>query len=69
MTPYSLIAAVLALGFLVFNIVKANREYPARIEKCVTQLNSCMMELADFKQFYNDEKGKKDQLQSKIEYL
>lgn len=68
-TPYSLIATVLALGFLIFNIVKANKEFPARVKKAVTQLNLCMTELADFKQFYNNEKDKKDQLQSKIEYL
>ncbi len=68
-TPYSLIATALALGFLIFSVIKANKEFPARVERAVTQLNSCMTELADFKQFYNDEKDKKDQLQSKVEYL
>lgn len=68
-TPYSLIVTALALGFLIFSIIKVNKEFPIRVEKAVTQLNSCMTELADFKQFYSDEKDKKNQLQSKIEYL
>lgn len=69
LTPYSLIATALSLGFLAIMIIKANKEYPARVNKAVEQLNACMMELADFKQFYNNEKSKKDQLKSKVEYL
>lgn len=68
-TPYSLIATALSIGFLIFNIIRANKEFPVRVDKAVMQLTSCMTELADFKQYYNDEKDKKDQLLSKIEYL
>ena len=50
-------------------IIKANKEYPARVDRAVNQLNSCMMELADFKQYYENEKDKKAQLESKLEYL
>ncbi len=68
-TPFSLAATVLALGFLVFRIIRANREFAVRVENAVGQLNSCMTELADFKQFYTDEKDKKNQVQSRLEYL
>lgn len=68
-TPYSLIATALALGFLVFNIIKANKEFPARVERAVSQLNSCMTELADFKQYYDTEKDRKAELLSKVDYL
>lgn len=69
LTPYSLVATVLALGFLIFSIIKANKEFPARVNTSVECLNSCMTELGDFKQYYAENKDKKDILQSKIEYL
>lgn len=68
-TPYSLAATALAFGFLVFRVIKANREFPARVNASVEQLNACMAELADFRQYYAEEKEKKVQLQSKVEYL
>ncbi len=68
-TLYSLVGTALALGFLIYNIIKANKEYPARVNAAVSQLNACLLELADFKQYYAGEKEKKDILQSKIEYL
>lgn len=68
-TPYSLVATVLSLGFLIFRIIKANKEFPARVNASVECLNASMAELADFKQFYSESKDKKDVLQSKIEYL
>lgn len=68
-TPYSLAAAALTVGFLIFSIVKANKTFPARKNAALEQLNSCMVELADFKQYYSEEKEKKNILQSKVEYL
>ncbi|MCR4791789.1 MAG: hypothetical protein K5871_03500 [Lachnospiraceae bacterium] len=68
-TPYSLIATALAVGFLVISIIKANKDFPARVDRAVTQLTACMTELADFKQFYESEKELKAQLDSKLEYL
>ncbi|MBD5459854.1 MAG: hypothetical protein HDR26_02765, partial [Lachnospiraceae bacterium] len=69
LTPYSLVATVLAVGFLIFNVVRANKIFPARMNAALEQLNACMLELADFKQYYSEEKEKKDILQSKVEYL
>lgn len=62
-------ATVLALGFLVFRVIKCNKDYPARVNAALDALNACMVELADFKQFYSESSAKKDVLQSKLEYL
>lgn len=68
-TLFSLIATGLAAGFLAFSIIRANKIFPARIEKAVNQLNSCMAELADFKNYYENEKELKGQIESKVEFL
>lgn len=68
-TPYSLVATVLAAGFLIFRIIRANKKYIRRVSEALDKLNNCMTELADFKQFYNENKVKKDKLLSEVEYL
>lgn len=68
-TPYSLIGTALAFGFLLFNVIKANKEFPARMNKALASLNACMTELADYKQYYEAEKDKKAELLSKVDYL
>lgn len=68
-TPYSLAATAVALAFLGFRIFKANKEYPERVNASVDCLNACMTELADYKQFYAENKEKKDVLMRKLEYL
>ena len=68
-TPYSLVATVLSLGFLIFRVIKANKEYPARVNASLAMLNQSMVELADYKQFYIDSSEKKEILLSKVEYL
>ena len=68
-TPYSLVATVVSLGFLVFRVIKANKDYPARVNAAVELLNQSMTELADYKQFFTDSSEKKDVLLSKVEYL
>lgn len=68
-TPYSLVATAVALGFLVFKVIKANKDYPARVNASLQLLNQSMTELADYRQFYTDSSEKKDVLLSKIEYL
>ena len=68
-TPYSLVATALSLGFLIFRVIKANKDYPARVNASLELLNQTMMELADYKQFYGESSDKKDVLLSKVEYL
>lgn len=69
LTPFSLVAAALAAGFLVFHVLRARRMFSMRVNEAVAQLNACMVELADFKQYYAEEKEKKAQVLSKLEYL
>lgn len=68
-TPYSLTASALALGFLIFRVIKAGKEYPKRVNEALDRLNACMNELADFEQFYEDNRVKKDKLLSEVEYI
>ncbi|WP_346909219.1 hypothetical protein [Faecalicatena orotica] len=68
-TPYSLVGTVPALAFLIFRVIRANKEYPARVNESVERLNMCMTELADYRQHYTENKELKDVLQSKIDYL
>ena len=65
----SLVATVLSLGFLIFRVIKANKDYPARVNASLSMLNQSMVELADYKQFYIDSSEKKEILLSKVEYL
>ncbi len=66
---YFLVGVALALGFLVFNILKANKEYPIRVENAVALLTSSMTELSDFSAFCERERAKKDELLAKIDYI
>ncbi len=68
-TPYSLVATAVAFGFLLFRVIKANKDYPARVNASLELLNQSMAELADYKQFYVSSSEKKDVLLSKVEYL
>jgi hypothetical protein len=69
LTPFTLIATVLAIGFLVFRVLKARKAYPQRVNAALENLNNCMNELADFKQFIKESRRKKDKLISELEYL
>ena len=68
-TPYSLVATALSIGLLVFRVIKANKDYPTRVNASLELLNQSMAELADYKQFYAEASDKKDVLLSKVEYL
>lgn len=68
-SPYSLVGSFFALIFLIIRTVKVNKEFHSRVNNSVGRLKGCMMELADYKQYYAENKRKKDTLQSKIEYL
>lgn len=68
-TPYALIGTGVALGFLVFSIITANKKYAELKKKSLESLSSCMNELADFKVFYDNNKIMKDKLIAELEYL
>lgn len=68
-TLYSLIITALSAGFLVFRVLKAKKEYPLRIQAAVDNLNACMGEIAEFRRYYEDNRAKKDELLSTVEFL
>ena len=68
-TLYSLIVTALSAGFLVFRVLKAQKEYPLRIQAAVDNLNACMGEIAEFRRYYEDNRAKKDELLSTVEFL
>lgn len=68
-TLYALIVTGLAAGFLVFRVLKARKEYPLRIQAATDNLNACMNEIAEFRRYYEDNRAKKDELLSTVEFL
>lgn len=68
-TAYSLIATVLAAGFLVFRVLKALKDYPRRVEAALENLNKCMEEIAEFKQYFADNRQKKDDILRLLESI
>ena len=68
-TLFALIATGLAAGFLVWRILKSMKEYPARIQTALGNLASCMAEIADFKLYFDENRTKKDELLSIVEFI
>ena len=68
-TLYALIVTALAAGFLAFRVIKAIQEYPRRIQAAMNNLNAVMNEIAEFRRYYEDERAKKGELLSVVEFL
>jgi hypothetical protein len=68
-TLYALVATVIALGFLVFRVLKAIKEYPLRVNAAVENLNTCMEQIAEFRQNFTDNRKKKDDILRLIESI
>lgn len=68
-TLYSLIVTALAAGFLAFRAFKAIQNYPLRIQAAIDNLNAVMNEIAEFRRYYEDERAKKGELLSVVEFL
>lgn len=68
-TLFALIVTALAAGFLVLRVLKAQKEYPKRIQAAVNNLNACMGEIAEFRRYYEEKRAKKDELLSTVEFL
>lgn len=68
-TLYALIATVLAAGFLAFRVMKAIKEYPLRVNAALEKLNKCMEEIAEFKQYFTDNRRKKDDVLRLLESI
>lgn len=68
-TIYSLVATVLAAGFLVYRVMKAIKEYPLGVNAAIENLNKCMEEIAEFKQYFADNRKKKDDILRSLESI
>lgn len=68
-TLYSLIVTALSAGFLAFRAFKAIQNYPVRIQAAVDNLNAVMNEIAEFKRYYEEQRAKKGELLSTVEFL
>jgi len=68
-TLYSLIAAAGCIAFLAFRIIKANSDFPKRIEESVNILRTCMVQLKDFRDYFDAEIETKDRLVNDLNML
>jgi hypothetical protein len=60
LTPYALVATALAAGFLAFRVWRAIKAYPKRVSAALSNLDKCMGEIAEFKQYFTENRKKKD---------
>lgn len=68
-TLYSLLATLASAGFLGYRVYKAIKEYPLRIQSAVEHLNACMGEIVEFRRYYEEQRIKKDELLSTLEFI
>ena len=68
-TIYALVATALSIGFLVFRVLKAMKEYPKRVNAALANLNACMEQIAEFRQHFTDSRKKKDDILRLIESI
>ncbi len=66
---YSLIVTAACIVFLVIRIIKANSDFPKRVETAVNILRACIMQLRDFRMFFENEIRLKDRLVNDLRML
>jgi hypothetical protein len=68
-TLYSLVATGLAAGFLVMRVLMAMKKYPLRVNAALENLSACMAEISDFRRYYEENRAKKNELLSAVEFI
>ncbi len=68
-TIYSLAVTIVAAGILIFRCVKAIKDYPKRVNRALANLNSCMAEIAEFMQFFDEKRELKEKLEGLVEFF
>lgn len=68
-TFYSLIVAIACAGFLAFRVIKAQKEYPNRIQKGIENLTTCMDQITEIRRYFEENKTKRETLFSIVDYL
>lgn len=66
---YSLVVTAAALGFLIYRVIKAGKEYPTRIQNSLDILNTCLDEISEFNRYYETQHAIKDELLGVVEFL
>ena len=68
-TLFSLIVTALSAAFLAFRILKALKEYPVRVKASLDALSACMSEISDVLLYYEENRAKKNELLSVVEFI
>lgn len=68
-TIYSLVITVAAAGILVFRCIKASKEYPKRVNAALEALARTLSEISDFRQYFEENSKKKDDVLSSAEFI
>ncbi|NMA18206.1 MAG: type VI secretion system contractile sheath protein TssC [Clostridiaceae bacterium] len=68
-TPFSLIVTALAAGFLAYRVMQAIKAYPQRVQTAINNLHNCMGEITEFRRHFDEERTKKDELLSIVEFI
>lgn len=68
-TPFSLIATGLCIGFLVYRIIDANKKYPIRVKAALDNLDACFMDINAYKNYYSTMLAKKEEIIGIAEFL
>lgn len=68
-TLYSLVATVAAGAFLAYRCVKAMKEYPKRVNAALEALGRTLSEIAEFRQYFEENSKKKDEVLSAAEFI
>lgn len=69
LTPFSLVITALSLGFLVYRVLNAEKAYAKRLNEALENLRSCMSEIAEFRNYFESNQVKKDNLMSIVEFI
>ena len=59
----------ITVGFLAFRVKQARRNYPLRIQAALENLNAVMNEIAEFRRYFEEERRKKDEIFTVVEFL
>ena len=68
-TLYALVASVAAAAVLIYRVIKANKEYPARVNAALEALNQTLLEIADFRDYFAQCSLQKDEILSTVEFI
>lgn len=68
-TPYSLVATAIAAIFLGVRCFKAMKDYPKRVEASMAALVQTLAEISEFRQYFEENSKKKDDVLSETEFI